>query len=198
MGLFGQQGEREQPEQQQQPQTIFTQPPLPDNPSEDFFRYRIDSTDILDEITHQLKGEILVQDKDGKAKYIKKFKKLVNEEGINKICYLIYSCGLNKNIYLGNLSHEEISYKMKNIKIKLSVLIFKKYKAYEIEPEMRSLVVETIKNQIHSGLSRCEDGKEADQLSTATQMMIHKNQTEQTKQQGGGIMQFLNPFSRKT
>lgn len=167
-------------------------PPLPD---QDFFKYRIDTNDIIESIEHQLKGEVLTTNKDGEQFYVTKFDRWVNDEGINKILHVIYSNGLNKNVFLGNLTHDEIMYKMKSLKKKIALLLFQKYNDFEIKREMRSLVVSTIINQVHSGLSRCEGGREADQLSTATTRLESYAHNEKERQ--GGIMSHLPGFRNK-
>ncbi len=171
----------------------MTPPPIPQGPGQDFFRYRIESLDIIDEITHQLKGEVLIPDGKGGGEYKEKFDRWINDEGINKILHLIYSNGLNKNVFLGNLTHEEIMFKMRSLKKRLALLIFQKYDAFEIKKEMRSLIVTTVINQIHSGLSRCEGGREADQLSSATTRLESYAIQDKQKQ---GMMEHI-PFWRK-
>lgn len=167
-------------------------PPLPE---QDFFKYRVDTTDIIEEIEHQLRGDILVTDESGRQFYTNRFDRWVNDEGINKILHVIYSNGLNKNVFLGNLTHDEIMFKMKSLKKKISLLIFQKYDDFGIKRGMRSLIVSTIINQVHSGLSRCEGGREADQLSTATTRLESYAHHEKEKQ--GGIMSHLPGFRGK-
>lgn len=157
----------------------------PPPPQDDFFKYRLESLDILDTIEHQLRGEVKVN-----GVYKQLFDRWMNEEGINKVLHIVYSCGINKNIFLGNLTHEQINLKCLYLKTKLARLIFDKYKDYGIDKEMRGLIIETIKNQIHSGLSRCEMGKEADQLSTASQRTEVYHQGGEQKQPS-----MLNPLN---
>ena len=83
-------------------------PPLaqPQVPEQDFFKYRVDTTDIIEEISRQLKGEVLTTNERGEQVYEKKFDRWMNDEGINKVLHVIYSNGLNKNVFLGNLTHD--------------------------------------------------------------------------------------------
>lgn len=167
--------------------------PVPSNPDNDFFKYRIDSSDIIDEVTQQLRGYVWVV-KDGVGMWEKKYAPIVNDDFINVIVNLLYSCGLNKNIILGNLDKEQINLRMNKLMKKLSRLLCFRYNDYGIKKEMRSLVVQAIINPIHSGLSRCEAGMEARQLSTAAQMIIHRHESE-GKQSSG--LSMLNPFGKK-
>ena len=167
--------------------------PLPEGPGEDFFKFRIDGSDILDDMAHQLRGEVF----DEKAnKYVVKFDRWVNDDGINKVLHVIYACGINKNTFLGNLTQEQILFKCRSIKKKLALLFFKKYKEFEIKKEMRDLLVTTVVNTVHSGLSRSEGGKESDQLSVAAQRIDHFQHIHQQEQQRRGLMGKL-PFFGK-
>lgn len=164
---------------------------IPENPSDDFFRYRIDGTDILDDIQHQLKGEIYDEKRGG---YVQKFDRWCNDEGINKITHIIYACGINKNTFLGNLEKDEIMYKCRMIKKNMALLFFKKYKEFGVQKEMRRLLITTVVNTIHSALSRSEGGKESDQLSTASQRMEVFQHNQQQEQKSGlmGRLPFFN------
>lgn len=170
------------------PQANTTMMPTP--PNDSFHKYRLETYDILETLRHQLMGEVEVE-----GKYVKLFNRWMNDEGINTVLHVAYACGINKNVFLGNLTHEQINLKCKLLKEKLGRLLFDKYKDYEIKKEMRSLVVETIKNQIHSGLSRCEEGKEADQLSTAAQR--HEIYHDGMQQKQSSILNPVSWFNRK-
>lgn len=173
-----------EPQQQQEEQQL--PPPmaahLPGGPDEDFFRFRIDGTDILEDMEHQLRGEAYDEKSE---KYIPKFDRWMNDNGINKVLHIIYSCGINKNTFLGNLEKDEIKYKCKTIKKKVARLFFNKYGTYGIKKEMRDLLVTSIVNTIHSGLSRSEGGRESDQISTAAQRYeVFQHQAQQEKSRG--------------
>lgn len=157
--------------------------PVPAPPQQDFFRFRIDSTDILEEMQHQLKGEIFVTSSDGRTgQWEKKLDAWINEKGLNTITHVMYSCGINKNVFLGNLTVDQINYKCRMLKRKLALLLLIKYEDYDVRKEMRDLLIMSVVNTIHSALSRSEEGLEADQLSTATQR--HEIYQEQQEKQG--------------
>lgn len=167
-------------------------PHIPENPTDDFFKYRIDSKDILDELRALLEGKVY---NNNTGEYEQKFDPSVNEEGINKILYIVYSCGINKNTFLGNLTTEEIKFKCRLLKKKLALLLFKKYKSYGIKKEMRDLIIATVINQVHSGLSRSEAGREADLISVAASRMEVFN--HQQKEQRDGVLSRFSPFGRR-
>lgn len=141
-------------------------PMSPTGIDQDFFKYRINGSDILEELEHQLKGEAW---DDETRSWQTRYLPWVNKEGMSKVIHVVYSCGVNKNVVLGNLTHEEIYFKCNLMKKKLARLMFNNYHFYGIRKDTRDLLITTVVNTIHSGLSRCEGGKEADQLSTAAQ-----------------------------
>lgn len=167
--------------------------PLPEGPGEDFFKFRIDGGDILDDMAHQLKGEVY---DDTRKEYVEKFDRWINDTGINKVLHVIYACGINKGVFLGNLTSDQILFKCRSVKKKLALLFFKKYNSYGIKREMRDLLVTTVVNTIHSGLSRSEGGKESDQLSVAAQRYDMFQHVIQPEQQRRGLMGRL-PFFGK-
>lgn len=161
--------------------------PMPALPNQDFFRFRIDGTDIFEEIQHQLRGEIWV---DGVWK--PQFEAWMNDDGINKVTYVVYACGINKNTFLGNLSADQINFKCNALKKKLARLFAFDYNRYDIKKSMRDLLITTVMNTIHSALSRCEAGKEANQLSTATQR--HEIYQQSRADEKEGFLRKISPF----
>jgi len=183
----------EEEEQQQQQRFPAIAAPIPSPPADDFFRFRIDGSDILEDIQHQLKGEVYDHAQGG---YVSSFDRWINDDGINKILHIIYACGINKNIFLGNLTKEEIMFKCNMLKKKLALLMFKKYNEFGVSKEMRDLLIMTVVGTVHSALSRSEGGREADQISTAAQR-VEMFQRQEKDQQQPGIMSRLSPFGRR-
>lgn len=149
------------------PIDLYSPSPLtPPGPQDDFFKYRVEGLDIIDEIQHQLRGEVF----DAKTKrYVKKFDPWMNEKGINKVCHILYSLGLNKNTVLGCLDREQILYKCAMLKRHISLLVVQKDVEYEIDRSMWDFVVTIVVNTVHSALSRSEGGRESAQISTNAQ-----------------------------
>jgi len=159
----------------------------------DFFIYRIEGGDILEEFQHQLNGEVLTRNKGGGMGYEQLYKPWANKLGINKILYIINSCGINKNVFLGNLSKDEIYTRCEQLWIGLADMMFD-YKKYGIARESRDLLIKSTVFGIHSGLSRSEGGKEASQLSTSMQKIEH---TLKENRQGGRIPIIGNLLGKK-
>ena len=189
-------------EQQQQQQNIQDEsvmelpegipPPIPSNPSDDFYRFRIQGNDILQEIQRLLKGEI----KNEYGEYEQKYEAWLNDKGLNTVMGIIYSLGINKNSFLGNLRREEILYKCKMLKKKVSRLFTfnDAYEYYGLKKELREMLITIIVNNVHSGLSRSEGGREAEQLSTASQRHDIYSHTDNGK--SGGLFNRLSPFGK--
>ena len=169
----------EEPQQIQRP-TPLIPAPIPNNPDDDFFRFRIDASDILMEVKHLLKGEVLIGNE-----WVKQDEAWMNNKGINKVTHIMFVCGMNKGTFLGNLKKDEIMYKCKMLKKKLARLLFEKYKDYEVPKEMRDLLIKTVVDTVHSGLSRSEGGRESEQLSTAAQRIETHSYAEQQQPERG-------------
>jgi len=175
---------------QQQPQ--YYQPaPIPDGPGNDFFWFRLSSGDILDEIEHQLRGEVRETNKDGDPIWVLKYDPLMNEKGVRTMLHIIYSSGLNKNTILGCLTHEEIMQRCFSLWCNIAQILSTNYYIYELDKNMRSIVVKLIIYSIHSGLSRSELGRESDQLSASHQKMEHFMHNDTVQKQGFNPLGFM-------
>jgi hypothetical protein len=177
-------------QQYSQQMGMGNQSSMPSQPDDDFFVFRINGSDIIDEVKRQLRGEVLQAD----GSFKKEYDAWLNEEGISKIVHIMYCNGLNKNTLLGNLTKDEIYYKCRHLKKKLALLLFKRYRDFGIKKEMRDLIIQTVVNTVHSGLSRSEFGKEAKELSSATQRHEVYQHQEDSKD---GIMGLLGIGGRK-
>lgn len=165
-------------------------PPIPESPQDDFFKFRIDGTDLIEKLEHLLRGEIY--DEMGE-RFISKFEPVGSEEFITRIVALTYSCGINKNVFLGNITKEEIIFKCRLLKKKLALFMVLKSSQYGVKKEMRNFIMAIVINTIHSGLSRSEDGFENNQISVAAQRYEVFNHTPEKKEKGGflGKIPFL-------
>ena len=170
---------------------------IPQQPTDDFFVFRITGEDVLEKIEHQLRGERIIT-KNGERVWAKKFDSWLSEQGIEDVLYVIHTCGINKNTFLGNLTREEINYKCLHLKKKLAKLFYQNGKVYDIDKTKRSLLISTIINPIHSALSRSEDGWEAEQLSVASQRHEIHTKTEQNKERQGIVGGLAGFLRRKT
>lgn len=176
-----------------QPNNIEQQP-YPQNPyynqlpviGQEVHIYRLENKELIEMIEHQLRGEILLNNK-----WVKKYTSWANEEGISKIMSILISCGLNKNITLGNLEKQEIYDRCRMIWQKLAYMMCVNYHEYGIKRSSRSMLIQIIVQQIHSALSRSEFGREGKQLSSQTQHLEHTVREDKARQPF-----FLNPARR--
>lgn len=167
--------------------------PMPEPPQGDFFRFRITTEDLLEELDHRLKGEMLVNDDTGRHFYYeKKYEAWCNEKFINKVIGIVYGFGANRNTILGNLKKKEIDYRCNYLWKRLARILFRNYKEYGVKKEMRALLIKLIVDTVHSSLSRSEDGWESEKLSTATQE-YKINSDSHKPNQTGGFLNWLKP-----
>ena len=164
----------------------WMKPPMPPAPSSDFYMNRLDGTNLLNQIELQLRGQIV----DSNGKPIKKWKAECNEDGIGMILSCIYTFGLNQNVFLGNLTDEEIKTRCRETWKNLAVLFALKYEVYAIPKENRKILLKKIVYTMHSGLSRSQFGKEASEISSATIRQENVNITPEQKHKS-----LLNPTS---
>jgi hypothetical protein len=152
------------------------EPPTPDNYG-DFFKFRLDNMDILEEIEHHLKGEVFIE-----GRWVEKCSRQLSDEGVKDILSIIYSMGINKNVILGCLTHEEIYGRCRAIWLEISKYFVTDGFRIGINKNRRGILVKEIVFMIHSSLSRSEEGKEANQISTASQRIEHFVKEDKGKQ----------------
>lgn len=185
--------EHNSPYQQQGYDPLVAQP-IESEVSQEFYRFMIDNIDIIDEVEMQLKGYVKEPQEDGTYKYKKKFQAWMNDEGVSKVKYIIWSLGVNKNTLLGNLSRDEINYKCANVKKKIALLLFSNCKKYDVNPTNKDFIVTSVTNTVHSGLSRCEHGKLSNELTRVIQRHEIQHQDMREKDSGFSINPFKNKF----
>lgn len=161
-------------------------------PDEDFFKYMITGNDEIDRMLHSLRGEILVE-VNGRKEYKQVYERWINDDGIFKILHIMDTCGISKNILLGNLTRDEINFKARKLKVDLSHMLFKEGHRYGVKKGLRTNLVNTVINPIHSGLTRSEHGKMANQLTTASQRQEVYHHAENQKKEGllSGVGKFF-------
>jgi len=162
-------------------------PPLPDGPSQDFFWFRLNHSDMIDEIEHKLRGE--TYDKKS-GDWIQKYEPDLNDQGINDILQMIHNFGPNKNVVLGNLTTEQINARCLTIFRKIAIYFLVYGNHVGLRKEKRGTLLWDIIYTVHSSLTRSEFGKEARELSTASQRIEHLLKEEKPKSDG-----LLNPFN---
>lgn len=124
--------------------------------TDNFMQYRLDSSDIIEEILHYLRGEVW----DPKHKnYVKKYERLCNDDGINAIASVLYS-HLNKNIYTSDLEEEDINRIAREIRIAIAMLVSLYYHEFGIDEKYRKLIILEVDHQVYAALRRALEGGE--------------------------------------
>lgn len=159
-------------------------------PTEDFYKFRVDGSEVLEDIRTQLRGFVWDSRKE---EWVKVFEPLLDEEGINSVLYVVYSCGVNKNTVLGNLSRDEINFKCSMIKRQVAKLIFKRARKWGLSRDHWDAVLNSIVNPIHSALSRSDGGLEARQLSQHNQR--HEVHTKMEGKDPGFMSKLIPKFN---
>lgn len=170
----------------------WLKPPMPPPPSSEFHIQRLDGTKLLAEIENQLRGIITMPD----GTQVEKWDPECNEKGIGMILSCIYTLGLNQNVFLGNISDEDIRNRCRAIWYNLAEIFCLDYERYGIEKHKRKLLIKKIVFTVHSGLSRSEWGKEATEISSATIRQENVN-IDQSGQKQKSLLNPLSWFGKK-
>ena len=135
----------------------------------DLTRWQLTTSDIVEQIEHDLAGEVWAEVmQDGKL--VKGwFKKgnavpLMNEQGIREISSII-SAHVNKVSALTNLDKHNIKTICKGLHIDLSELLFFKQEDFKIETDNLNIIVTKIMNLVFMGLQKSLDEGERAFLS---------------------------------
>lgn len=133
--------------------------------SDNFMQYRLESSDVIEDILHYLRGEVW----DSKKKvYTPKFEPLCNENGINTIAAILYS-HLHKGVFTSDLEEEDILRIAKEVRKAVSMLVALYYKEFGIDEKYRDIVIQIIDHNVYVSLRRALRGGERDLLSKTVQ-----------------------------
>jgi len=113
--------------------------------------WQLTSTDILNEIEHDFKGEILDENGVWKAKG----KVLVNEQGIRTILTIIRS-RVNKIVFLSKLNEDIILKFCRDIELDLEDQILLNYQKWHLDKTNCSMLLHKVSQLIYCGLMRAE------------------------------------------
>lgn len=119
-------------------------------------RWQLSAEDILLELEHDLRGEVW----DEKAqKYVGKGIAFLNEEGIRAVISILRG-KINKNMYLTNLTTDDVYAMTYDLALDVIDVIFLKYKTYDIDKANLSLVANQIIHFVYAAFKRAlEEGE---------------------------------------
>jgi len=137
--------------------------------SSELTRWQLTTSDIVEQIEHDLAGEVWAETmQDGKAVkgWFRKTgaKAQMNEEGIREVSSII-SAHVNKVSALTNLSKHDIKVICKGLHIDLAELFFFKQSDYELSTDNLNIVITKITNLVYMGLQKSLDEGERAFLS---------------------------------
>jgi len=144
------------------------------NPNNDFFRFRAESSDILEEMEHQLRGEVFVRQADGSGAWMKKFNQELTEEGINDVLNLVYTVAMNKCVLYGCLEKDEIYNRCNQLWKEMAKYAVIKGPTVGMIRSNRDMIIKKVIYLCHSGLTRSMNGREANQTSAAISKIEHQ------------------------
>jgi len=152
----------------------------------DVYKLRLNSEDLIQEMEHNLMGLAW-----NGHEWVKAYQAWCNENGLACL-KSIYSSYVSRGIYLGNLSQDQINFKMCSLKINLAKLIFSKGKLFGIDKEKRSLLIQKICDVIHVCMTRAEAGMESSLLSRTTERreIVTGQNPQQKSSVLGGLFRF--------
>lgn len=158
--------------------------PLP--PMDD--RWRFDTTRILDQFRHFLKGEI--EKRDGT--WQKVGKQIMNNTGIEE-CMTYLTSIINPNTLMSYLDKHEIYEMTRWAALKFNALVYEKGEIFDIHPYSVPILINSISDFIFTTLKRAQDGGERKSLTQTLEEKIIRTQKEK---EGGWKVPSLNPFRR--
>lgn len=179
------------------PQSPYAEQSYDNSQAADIVMVRLDTSDFLEELRHQLKGEVWSPNKQGGGSYKKIFNTDLTDEGVNDIVHFVSAFGTNKNIFLGCLSPEVIKQRCYSLWVDLARYAFFKQTKSGFTKRNRSLLIKEIVYTIHSGLSRSELGREANQISTLSQRMEHILREDRPQKNALNPLNLLPSFNRR-
>jgi hypothetical protein len=151
--------------------------PVPDMPSE-LTKWQLDSTDIIDQQKHYLRGEIFDTEK---SSYVFTGIRLMNEKGVSSLS-LVLQQYLNKNTNLSNLSEDFIRDDMVYFNLDLVEFIRVNYTGFEINKEYMSMIIQTVCDTVFFAMMRAmNNGERIFLRSTEQRKHIIQELPEQKK-----------------
>ena len=151
----------------------------------DFMIWQLETSDILDELTHLLRGEFREGDK-----WVRRGERLMNEEGIRMIVTIVGS-HLTKDKVLTDLDEEDIKRIAKEVRDDVVDLLTLKWKEYEIDKAHLSIIVDIVDHFVYANLRRSKEGRTIDYLKP----MIKRIETVKAEKEKGGFLSWI-PFFR--
>ncbi len=164
---------------------------------DNLIRWQLDLKEDLDRIYHLLRGDRIVEDKEGNVFYKEAEQdalKPFNEFGV-QIIMNIMSFYLNRNTILSNYDEPTINWKVFDFGNELADLLFNRYEEMGMDTpdkiKMYPMIIKELVDTVHSAYLRAYHGGERESLRTARTV----TQTEQPSR--NPMMQQMNQGKSK-
>lgn len=164
-------------EEQQKQQPYGTHIAMERRPDQRLNQTRLETTDILEDIEHQLKGEIYNEKEDS---WEQKGKKLIeSEDGIKSIMSFLYQF-LNRNVILSELKEEKINIIMLHLAEEVTYHLMEKADTYTNNETVRmDMIKGIICNTAYFSMCRALGRGEAKSLAETTRQVEHYDNKKQ-------------------
>lgn len=163
--------------------------------SDEFSRWQLWGEDLMDQLKHDLKGEILIYIMNSRGEEEEKWAvpkgniPMMNDEGVNATISFIRMTGINKFAFLSNLDKETIYKNLSEIANELVFLYMENHKKYAImTPIQASFVITKIFYFLEHALLMASEGGMRDYLKTTMREIRQYRDIPQEKKKGGGGM----------
>ena len=159
-------------------------------------KYQLETSELLENMRMLLLNEVFVQNTETGivTRQTSKFgKRLMNEDGVQELLTIVRP-HLDKNIILSNLTDDEISTTLIELRSKIALLLQRKYKDWEIDKEKLPTVMTTIINPIWSTLKRAANETTLNYLGKTQQ--LHEIRRHDDSDKSGFMEKFMNPFKK--
>src|SRR3990167_8854068 len=159
-------------------------------PSNDLVQLALSSTDILDDLQHELLGEVF---DEKQRQFVKIDKPILNIEGVKKLMAFTRSI-INRNTTFSSSLDEEARVRAKEVEMIINDALLDNYYKWDVGKADWALIVATFGNATFFTMKRSVGGAERDILAGNTKTLIQK-QDMQSKQsiseKSGGLFNNL-------
>ena len=128
--------------------------------NKDFSRWHLSSDELIEELEHDLKGEVWANNK-----WQKKGKKLLNDDGVREIVTLVRG-HVNKFTFLAKLSDDDVMDIMLHLDEALIDLLSHKWREFKVELPDLDVIRQIVLTMIYAGMTRGPEGWTMDRVGS--------------------------------
>lgn len=128
--------------------------------SKDFSRWHLTSDELIEELEHDLKGEVWANNK-----WQKRGKKLLNNDGVREIITLVRG-HVNKFTFLAKLSDDDVMDIMRHLDEAMIDLLAQKWEEFQIDMPDLDVIRQIVLTMIYAGMTRGLEGWTMDRVGS--------------------------------